>query len=152
MCATCASKKVATCECCDLKLCERCTTADAKTCDGCAIRVCSHKGPHTGGGGRGLHSSTFQLNLSRFGHCQAETTERLPQKVLPLSRKVDECKPLGGGYEGARKGGYIAFSRRRPGLAACKRGCDKELCNGGVISILYRCSPAHVIHHVVFSY
>jgi len=43
---------------------------------------------------RGLQSSIFQLNLSRFGHCQTETTERIPQKVLTLSRKVDECKPL----------------------------------------------------------
>jgi hypothetical protein len=26
-----------------------------------------------------------------------ETIRRIPQKVLPLSRKVEECKPLAGG-------------------------------------------------------
>jgi hypothetical protein len=61
---------------------------------------------------RGLHSSTFQLNLSRFRHkipqkhplstpdtpCipaeQPLHAPPIPQKALTLSRKVDECKPL----------------------------------------------------------
>jgi len=37
--------------------------------------------------GRGLHSSTFQLNLSRSSHCRTEANQRIPQKVLTLSRK-----------------------------------------------------------------
>ena len=62
--------------------------------------------------GRGLHSSTFQLNLSRFWHKihprhplippdtpytpprQPLTVPPIPQKALKLSRKVAECKPL----------------------------------------------------------
>jgi len=50
---------------------------------------------------RGLHSSTFQLNLSRFGTPPRVPlsggklrTRRIQQNVLTLSRKVDECKPL----------------------------------------------------------
>jgi hypothetical protein len=30
--------------------------------------------------GRGVHSSTSQLNLSRFGHLNLATTQRFPQK------------------------------------------------------------------------
>jgi len=57
-------------------------------------------------GGRVLHSSTFQLNLSRFGPvilspCLIDwgkpCTKRIPQNVLTLTRKVNECKPLFGG-------------------------------------------------------
>ena len=62
--------------------------------------------------GRGLHSSTIQLNLSRSSHnihpeqptMPPNTALRPPQqplhappiqqKALALSRKVDECKPL----------------------------------------------------------
>jgi len=60
--------------------------------------------------GRGLHSSTFRLNLSRFLHKIHPTHTNNPprhptpkqplkaapilQKALALSRKVDECKPL----------------------------------------------------------
>jgi hypothetical protein len=62
--------------------------------------------------GRGLPSSTFQLNLSRFRykiyptnsletvHTSQTTSKQLlnatpiPQKVLTLSRQVDECRPL----------------------------------------------------------
>jgi len=54
--------------------------------------------------GRGLHSSTFQLNLSRFGHTFLCTPvyqtggkscdQRIPQNVLTLSQKVDESQPL----------------------------------------------------------
>jgi hypothetical protein len=66
------------------------------------------------GGGRGLHSSTFQLKLF-WSHlpvapCSIDwgkpCTQRIPQNVLSLSRKVDECKPLaggGGGESGERK-------------------------------------------------
>jgi len=31
---------------------------------------------------RGLHSSTFQLNLSGFCHCQTDATQHIPLKVL----------------------------------------------------------------------
>ena len=62
--------------------------------------------------GRGLHSSTFQLNLSRWRHrihpvkplippntCYTAPQQSLnasptPHKALTLSRNVDECKPL----------------------------------------------------------
>jgi len=55
--------------------------------------------------GRGSHSSTLQLNLSRFGHTSPclspclidwgkSCTQCIPQNVHPLSRQVDECKPL----------------------------------------------------------
>jgi hypothetical protein len=65
--------------------------------------------------GRCLHSSTFQLNLSRFWHkihpehllIPPDTSSTLPkqplnappitQKALTLSRKVDEFKPLSSG-------------------------------------------------------
>ena len=57
--------------------------------------------------GRGLHSPTFQLNLSRCGHTSPcppvsytggkSCTQRIPQNVLTLSRNVDECKPLAQG-------------------------------------------------------
>jgi len=46
--------------------------------------------------GRDLHSSTFQLIVSRFCHC---INHHIPSKVLWLSRKVDECKPLVHGPE-----------------------------------------------------
>ena len=53
--------------------------------------------------GRGLHSSKFQLNLSRFVSLTPTTdpNQRIPQKMLTLSRKVDECKPLLTGLRGA---------------------------------------------------
>ena len=51
------------------------------------------------GGGRSLHSSTFQLNLSRF---PLTTRGVSHNKALTLSRKVDECKPLGGGIVPSR--------------------------------------------------
>jgi hypothetical protein len=41
---------------------------------------------------RGLQPSTSQLNLSRFRHCQTDGSQRIPQKVLTLNLKVDECK------------------------------------------------------------
>ena len=75
-----------------------------------------------GDGGRGLHSSTSQLNLSCFCHQthpeyplvtpsypllppdtsytppkQPLDSPPIPQKAITLSRKVDECKPLDGG-------------------------------------------------------
>ena len=34
---------------------------------------------------RGLHSSKFQLNLSRFCHRQSDTIQRISQKVLMFS-------------------------------------------------------------------
>jgi hypothetical protein len=40
---------------------------------------------------RGFHSSTSQLNLSRF---ITDTIHCILQKVLTLSRKLYECKPL----------------------------------------------------------
>jgi hypothetical protein len=70
---------------------------------------------HNRGRGRGLHSPTFWLNLSRFRYKihpepplkvpdTSQTSPRqplsappIPQRALTLSRKVDECKPLGGG-------------------------------------------------------
>jgi hypothetical protein len=65
--------------------------------------------------GRGLHSSTFQLNLSHFcrkihtrhslkSHDTSYTRptqplnpQPVPQKALTLSQKVHECKPLATG-------------------------------------------------------
>jgi len=41
--------------------------------------------------------SRFVSSLSRvMTHPSTEGTKRIPQKVLTLSRNVDECKPLGG--------------------------------------------------------
>jgi hypothetical protein len=37
--------------------------------------------------GRGLHSSTFQLNLSPFCHTQTDVSRLISQKVLMLSKK-----------------------------------------------------------------
>ena len=36
-------------------------------------------------GPKGLHSSTFQLNLSPSNHYQIDANQRIPQKVLTLS-------------------------------------------------------------------
>ena len=47
--------------------------------------------------GRGFHSSTSQLNLSRF--CHSKDTQ-ITHKVLTSSWKVDECKPLSRGTVG----------------------------------------------------
>jgi len=53
--------------------------------------------------GRGLHSSNFQLNVSRFGltsPCPCiidwgkSCAQRIPLNVLMLSKIVDECTPL----------------------------------------------------------
>jgi len=44
--------------------------------------------------GRGLHSSTFQLNLSRFGHRQTDANLPFHKKCSCSGRKTDECKPL----------------------------------------------------------
>jgi len=41
--------------------------------------------------GRGCHSSTYRLNLSRFAQCNHKTC---PAKVHGLIRHVDDCKPL----------------------------------------------------------
>jgi len=45
--------------------------------------------------GKGLHSSTLQLNLRRFPSlkCTA-TTHRVPQKQFTSYQKVDECNGL----------------------------------------------------------
>ena len=76
-------------------------------------RVNPRKG--RGSGGRGLHSSTSQLNVSRFSHKTHPTHPVIPPnishtpplktakgtpytlKALTLNRKVNECKPLCGG-------------------------------------------------------
>jgi len=84
------------------------------------VRAVSGREAEGGGGGRGvedetgmgLHSFTYQLNLSRVLHTKRPYTPPntpltratqplrappIPQKALKLSRKVDECKPLAGG-------------------------------------------------------
>ena len=38
--------------------------------------------------GRGLHSSTFQLNLSRFCHWLSDTKHRVSRKLLTLSLEM----------------------------------------------------------------
>jgi len=55
-------------------------------------------------GGRGSHSCSSQLNLSCLCRYEitTQTTERVPEKALTSSRKVEECKPLGGGGRGGR--------------------------------------------------
>jgi len=59
--------------------------------------------------GRGLHTSTFRLNLPTSS-CLIDRGESLhptypkPQYVLTLSRKVDECQPLPGGSPAAARG------------------------------------------------
>ena len=70
--------------------------------------------PTDGGDGcpdsRGSHSSTSQLNLSRFGHCNHKIYHQTTQKLLTTSRQVDECKPLpnsGGGGGGMVSGGGV---------------------------------------------
>jgi len=83
--------------------------------------------------GRGPHSSTFQLNLSRFSHkahheqplipsgtCYTAPKRPLnappvPLKALTLSRKVDESKPL------AADAPHVPAARR-PGLPVRRRG------------------------------
>jgi hypothetical protein len=47
---------------------------------------------------QGLQASIYLLNLSRF---VTETTQRTDPKVLRLSQKVDECKPLPSGARSA---------------------------------------------------
>jgi len=81
--------------------------------------------------GRGLHSSTFQLNLSHFSDKvhprqplippdtpytpprQPLNVPRIPQIALKLSRKVNECKPLVRGA-GSAAGLRAHAPRRRP--------------------------------------
>jgi len=66
----------------------------------------------TAPGSRGVHSSTSQLNLSRFCHGHAiehpAYPTRVQQQALMLSRNVDECKPL-------------------PGTKRLKLKCDEQL-------------------------
>jgi len=50
---------------------------------GAGILSMANAGPGTNG--TGLHSSTIQLNLNHFGHCQTGANQRIPQKVLTLS-------------------------------------------------------------------
>ena len=78
--------------------------------------------------GRGLHSSTFQLNLSRFGHTSPclpvsqtrgkSCTQRITQHMLTSSRKVDECTTLvaGAAAAGVRVGQAAAAHSGRQGL------------------------------------
>ena len=81
--------------------------------DGGALRGVG--GAQRRGAGRGLQSSTFQLNLSRFlhkihtehplipsntpstPHTEFLNETPIQQKALAFSRKADECKPLGAG-------------------------------------------------------
>jgi hypothetical protein len=44
--------------------------------------------------GRGFHSSTSQLTLTRFSHRKPSTTKRIPQKVLTFSHNANECEAL----------------------------------------------------------
>jgi hypothetical protein len=60
--------------------------------------------------GRGLHSSTSQLNLNRFCRWNDSTTKHIPQKVPTLSQIVDECNPL---YAGQLQGRVRRQPRRR---------------------------------------
>jgi len=62
------------------------------------------KGVKDDGGGRGLHSFAFWINLSMVRNM---CTSILSQKRHNLSCKVDECKPLGGG-------GRVREKRPRP--------------------------------------
>ena len=50
--------------------------------------------------GRGLHSSSSQLNLRHCWPLKYCNHPPYPQKVLMLSRKVDECKSLPAGRQG----------------------------------------------------
>ena len=90
--------------------------------------------------GRGLHSSTFQLNLSRFRHNipptlrlfppdtsytltkQPLNTPPIPQKVLTLSQKVDECKPLVHGRRRRRHHGVEAVGSHQGAIHAQPAG------------------------------
>jgi len=51
--------------------------------------------------GRGLHSSTFQLNVSTLSHVMGCSACFGEQTRLRLSKDVDECKPLIGGVPAA---------------------------------------------------
>jgi hypothetical protein len=62
--------------------------------------VASTAGGSCGGGsgsGGGLHSSTFELNVSTFFGIRWLASLCQWPKRLRFSRNVDECKPLGSG-------------------------------------------------------
>jgi hypothetical protein len=48
-------------------------------------------------GGRGLHSFTAQLSLSRFESLYQRNHHTCPKRMPTLIQKVDECKSLHGG-------------------------------------------------------
>jgi len=77
-------------------------------------------------GGRGLHSSTSQFNVSSFcgtlgtccikmGHNSSETgrTAAYRRERLRLSREVDECRPLLGGHGTEPRGSALRGRRRK---------------------------------------
>ena len=50
--------------------------------------------PGRGMNGRGVHSSTLQVDLRRFITNNHKTTERIPQKLVAGSRKCGRVRPL----------------------------------------------------------
>jgi len=88
--------------------------------------------------GRGLHSSTSQLNVSRFWHCLAlsdclgrfpnhQTTQRIPQKVLTSSPAVVECKPLV--VVGTNRFASLRSREGRGGAGAVRAGAGVGVCS-----------------------
>jgi len=60
--------------------------------------------------GRGIHSFPFQLNLAVLSATRPTSTHEGVPKVLKLSRRVNECKPLASGSRGP---GVLPLSVRR---------------------------------------
>ena len=93
-------------------------------------------------GGRGLHSSAFQLNLSRFGHtfpCPPvqwtgwkSCTHRISQNMLTLSRKADECKPPLRGSEEDAASGDAASEDAASGDVASGVAASRDAASGDV--------------------
>jgi len=58
--------------------------------------------------GKGLHSSTFRVKLSRF--CQ-RTSICNPQRLLTFSQNVDDCEPLSPGLKA-----WFTYATGRAGI------------------------------------
>jgi len=82
------------------------------------MNECKPLGPGAAGGhrpgGRGLHLSTFRLNLSTFCGIRRVVSVLQRRIRLKLILKVDECKPLPGGGDGDPHG-EVHVPREVPG-------------------------------------
>jgi len=141
----------------DLEIVVQVCTAAQKTAgkSGCDIDF-TIPGRDVDDPGRGLHSSTFQFNLSRF--ClkippehplippqhplrQPPNAPPIPQKALTLSRKVDECKLLDPGINNDLYRYYIMTEPAAGTLTLANSGSDAE--SDGLGASRYGQNPAY---------